>query len=82
MDHQFIENKIIGKLQEILETNKEIPPQDNLAAFGLDSMKSVALIVELEEVFNIIFNDDELLFENFSNINKISERVKSKLVSV
>ena len=80
MDHQFIESQIVRKIQEILETTKDISPQDDLSALGLNSIKSVALIVELEEAFDITFDDEELLFENFSDINRIAERVQGKLV--
>lgn len=81
MDPQAIESKIAGTLQEILETNKKISSGDDLTALGLDSIKSVALIVDLEVAFDITFDDEELLFENFSTLSKISERVRDKLVS-
>lgn len=81
MDYQAIENKIVEKLQEVLETVKEIATGEDLAGLGLDSIRSVALIVELEEAFDIMFDDEELLFENFSTLNKISERVIGKLES-
>ncbi|MBD2847472.1 acyl carrier protein [Paenibacillus sp. IB182496] len=53
----------------------------DLSTIGMDSMRSVALIVELEEAFDIVFDDEELMFENFSTIDKIAGRVLTKLVS-
>ncbi|MBT2282939.1 hypothetical protein J7E78_05225 [Paenibacillus polymyxa] len=80
-NNQVIKTEIKKKLKQILEKSfDEISDEQELTQLGLDSMKSVALIVELEESFDIMFDDEELMFENFSTLNKISERVESKLV--
>lgn len=47
---------------------------------GLDSMSSVNLIVELEAMYNIEFEDEELLTDNFSTIRNILERTQGKMV--
>lgn len=67
------------KVQEVLEINQELSLNEELSNWGLDSMKSVALVVDLEEHFNITFDDDELLFEHFSTIQKIADRVAGKM---
>ncbi|GBF75586.1 hypothetical protein PA598K_04004 [Paenibacillus sp. 598K] len=76
------EIEILSKVKEVLVVEeREINLKENLGAIGLDSMKSVQLIVELEELFNISFDDEELMFENFSTIQKITTMVNEKLVS-
>lgn len=39
--------------------------------FGMDSIILIELIVELETVFDIEIRDEDLLLENFENINSI-----------
>ena len=71
--------QIIEILQDILETDAVIGVEDDLSKFGLDSMRSVSLIVELENAFQVMFDDSELVFDNFSTINKIVALVQKKL---
>ena len=78
-DNASIFSQITAKLQDILEVQEEIPVDEELNNWGLDSIRSVSLIVELEELYQIAFDDDELLYENFSTIEKIIARVEGKL---
>ncbi|TNJ64371.1 acyl carrier protein [Paenibacillus hemerocallicola] len=70
---------ITAKVNEILETDHNIAWEEELTSLGLDSIKSVNLIVDLEEMYHIVFDEDELLTENFSTISKIVARVQGKL---
>ncbi|CAG7659187.1 acyl carrier protein [Paenibacillus allorhizosphaerae] len=74
-----LRTEIESKVKELLQVDGNIQLDQDLTSIGLDSMRSVGLIVDLETQYNISFNDDELLTENFSTINKIVERVQSKL---
>lgn len=71
-------------LEKVLSTITDFTNIDNNASFdeelNLDSMKSVMLIVELEGSFNILFDEDEMLLENFSNITKIVNIVEKKVL--
>jgi len=69
-------NRIIG---EVLRYKQPIDLEQDLYHFGLNSMKIITLIVQLEEHFKILFNDNELLFENFSNKRYIIDCIKEKL---
>ncbi len=44
----------------------------------IDSTGIVELVSFVEETFNIIVKDEELIPENFSSINKVAEFVKRK----
>ncbi|KAA8785038.1 acyl carrier protein [Paenibacillus sp. 4624] len=77
MDQHAMRLKILSNLQEILEISDDIMPDENLEAIGLNSLKSIILIVKLEEGFEVTFNDEELLFENFSTINRIIQSLQS-----
>jgi len=45
---------------------------------GLDSICLLELIVELEEKFNIVFEDDELVVENFQTLSALVSYIKGK----
>jgi acyl carrier protein len=51
----------------------------NLILVGLDSMKTINLVVELEEEFDIVIDDNDLLFENFSTISRILDLISQKV---
>ena len=50
-----------------------------IAELGLDSIRFITLIVELENDFNIIITDDCLLMDNFQYIDDIVNIVKQRL---
>lgn len=63
---------ILGVECTALENGKD------LSDLGMNSVKSVELIINLEEKFNIFFDDDELLYENFSTIGNILSMISGK----
>lgn len=65
-------------IRSLLKTNY-LDRDLNLITVGLDSIKTVKLIVELEVMFDIIIEDDELNVNNFSTIQKILDIINSKL---
>ncbi|QKS44483.1 acyl carrier protein [Paenibacillus cellulosilyticus] len=69
-------SRIVGK---VLQHKHPIAMDQVLYPYGLDSMKIIELIVQLEDQFNILLDDNELYFENFSNKRDIIARVKRKL---
>ncbi|KAA0782851.1 phosphopantetheine-binding protein [Bacillus cereus] len=74
--------KLYKILEEILEIEREILFDEDLSMVGLDSLNSVNLILSLEETFNIQFEDEELLFENFTTVSKIVDMIDEKLVNI
>ncbi|MFF2482997.1 acyl carrier protein [Paenibacillus sp. NPDC058071] len=79
-DSMSIEQTIKEKIKEILALpTTELDNHLELGALGLDSMKSIQLIVQLEERFSLAFDDEELLFENFSTIEKITQKINERL---
>lgn len=82
MELDKINSQVSQKVQQILGIEYSVSSIFELSQLGLDSMKAMALLVELEDTFDILYQDDELLFENFSTIQSISERIYGKLVAV
>ena len=58
---------------------ENVDENDNLQRLGFDSVDFVKLVVEIENKFDIFVEDEDLLFENFDTINKITEYVENAL---
>lgn len=73
-----LEQTITKRLSEVL--NREINPDydTDLTNEGMDSIVTIKLIVNLEVEFDIQIDDQDLLVENFSTINKISGLLSEK----
>ncbi|AFI27210.1 acyl carrier protein [Bacillus subtilis] len=72
-------NKIVSKILEY--SYIYIEKHKDLNIYGLDSKRIIMLIVQLEEHFNIIFDEEELVFENFTRIQSISALLKEILTN-
>lgn len=53
--------------------------KDNIIEGGMDSLKIIKLIIEIEEYFDFEFDDDDLTMANFVSIDTITELVINKL---
>jgi acyl carrier protein len=58
---------------------EEIDDDDALMeAVGLDSVQLLEVVVGLEEVFGLTFEDTDFDIENFSSVSAIAEHVREK----
>jgi len=77
-----IENKIKQMIVERLFLSispEEIADNDNLMEkYDIDSVRLFELVIGLEEIFGISFEDDEFDVEAFQSVKSISELVRSK----
>lgn len=77
-----MEEKIIDILVEMLglttEQKNDIK-NANLFEYGLDSLKVIELIVQLEAAFGIFIDDDDLLINNFGSISDICVMINKYL---
>ena len=65
---------IINVFNEVLHCEDLLIEENldaNLSQFGMNSLKSIELIVHFEELFNIEFVDEDLLLNNFSSVSEI-----------
>lgn len=78
-----MEDKIKNIVVEILKLEEEqvaVLERDNdLLQLGLDSLKSVEIVVNLENEFDIIIDDEDLLVENMVTIQLLMELVNKYL---
>ncbi|GFN32200.1 acyl carrier protein [Paenibacillus xylaniclasticus] len=77
MHQEHLKDEIVAMLTEILETPVDDSHVD-LSSLGMNSMKAIQLIVELETRYDIEFEDSELLLKNFNTINSILTKVEEK----
>lgn len=75
------------QIYDILKSNfeftkdvQQIMPEDNLMDFGLDSISMVKVVVIIEEIYNISIPDEDLLFENFNSIEKITQYIQEHII--
>lgn len=73
---------VTNSVVKLLNLNAEVNINNSLDYYGLDSMRTIKLIVDLEETFNIVYTDEELLFENFISSAVIAEKIMSKLYKI
>lgn len=73
MNNLKIKNQIVNIINIVLEDNRlsEDSMDIELELYGLDSLKFVAMIVALEEEFQIEIPDKYLLYSEMNTVNKI-----------
>lgn len=82
MINQEIQTTIANYIKKyfLFDENKNIEPNASLYQDGIiDSMGTIELISFLENTYQIRFDDDELIEENFRSIASISELINKKL---
>ncbi|MFC5468965.1 acyl carrier protein [Cohnella suwonensis] len=71
-----------GKVAEMTNRQPEEPLQGDeepIQNSGLDSVMIINLIVSVERRFDILFDDEEMLIENFSSISRITASILGKI---
>ncbi|MGG1516570.1 acyl carrier protein [Paenibacillus oryzisoli] len=71
-----------GKIAEITghpEMKHEIKNDDPIKEMGIDSIKMVNLIVQIEQHFGIAFEDEELVIDFFSTVALFASSILDKL---
>ncbi|MFD2327985.1 acyl carrier protein [Cohnella sp. GCM10020058] len=71
------EKRIKEQVIKVLE-QEALDNQTNLVELGLDSLKTIQLVVNLESSLGIVFEDSDLLLENFETIEKIMSTINKK----
>ncbi len=74
-----IKEIVIEMLELSSDDSEKISEDTELLDFGMDSMTCVTIVVNLEEEFGITIDEEDLLVENMSTINKIKNLVEKNL---
>lgn len=80
----LIESQTIKEiLVQILDIKKDminkINDYEDLSNYGLDSICAIQLVVIIEDMYNIKFFDNDLLFERLNTIEKIKQLISKYL---
>ncbi|MGE6226457.1 acyl carrier protein [Paenibacillus chitinolyticus] len=77
MDHRELEHKVAQIVQTLLGSKEVSTETTLLGQYGiLDSVTAVALIVQLEETFEVSFGDEDLTLDNLSSVKDIVSFLK------
>lgn len=71
-----MEERIINVIKRLSLIDGEVEKNIKLESLGLDSLLKVELVVQLEEEFNITFNNEQLNPNNFMTVQSIIDLVK------
>ncbi|MFC5701152.1 acyl carrier protein [Cohnella faecalis] len=77
-----VEQMLIERLSELLEDpmfREKITSEANLIDAGMNSIMMVRLIVDIEQHFEVVFEDEEMLEENFITLHQIASNILRKL---
>ncbi len=74
-----IKEIIIASLFLDIDTDGLDATESLTETYGVDSVRLFDMIVGMEEAFQISFEDEELLLENFDTVRAITDRVRDKL---
>jgi acyl carrier protein len=80
----MIEEKLHGVLRAHLPAASAEAPlsaDDSLTDLGIDSLRLVEFIIDLEETFQIAIPDEEMLAKNFQTVGTVSTLV-GRILSV
>ncbi|PZD96816.1 acyl carrier protein [Paenibacillus sambharensis] len=69
-----IEDKILQSLRNVVN-HVEFDKSSPLLELGIDSMTFIRLVVEIEEEFSIEIQDEDIVLDNFSYVENITNLV-------
>jgi len=81
-ERQEVERFVKERMADLIsrpELAAEFAEDTALEEVGIDSVLMVSLMVQLEQKFDIFYEDDELTSDNFATVGIIAERLMKKL---
>lgn len=79
MNRDEISGIVRSQIEHMLGGERRIGDLDPLTYHGLDSLRSVDLTLNLESRFDLVFEDEDLDFENFHSVHRIVELIAAKV---
>lgn len=71
--------QIVQIVKQILTIERDIDIDEDLSELGLHSFASINLLIELENKYDFVFEDEELLLDHFKTIRGITGIVLNKI---
>ena len=74
-----MKDKIIQIIKDACALEEEVKENSDLKTLSLDSLSFVEMLVNIENEFEIEFEDEELNFFGWENVSDLINAVKEKL---
>lgn len=82
--NEMMEEQLIDSIEKVLSIENlrnYLKKNDDLGALGINSIKFIQLVVEIEGMFNFEFEDEDLAFGNFNSYKTLRDYVFNKVES-
>lgn len=76
MERSDLQSAVLEVLVRVLKVPRDIAPSASLTDHGLTSLRSVSLVVAIEDEFDITFEDQRLDLGNFTSVDRIVDLVE------
>lgn len=77
-----LEKEVLQIVANVLKASEEVAAtvdwETPLHTIGLDSLNCVEVIVMLEEKFDIVFEDEELMIDRLNTVRKLTDTILLK----
>lgn len=77
-----IGEEVINIIKDCVVEEQDITKETRIADLSLDSITFISIIVEIEERYNIEFDDEHMMMEIFTTINDLMEYVNKSMNNV
>ena len=74
-----MKDKIINVIQQACAIKEDVTPESELKLLSLDSLSFVGAIVEIEKIFSVEFEIDELSVSDWKTVEDIIKGVEKKI---
>lgn len=74
IDEKFI--NLVKKHLKYLDKDKEFSIDESLKNLGLDSLESIHLLIDIEDIYNITMSDEHLTDNTFSTVSSLWKEVE------
>lgn len=75
---QVLQHKV-ASLTEKPELEYQMDHDESIQDLGMNSIRIINLVVQIEQHIEIMFDDEELLNDNFATVNIIADQIMKKL---
>lgn len=81
MNYNQIFEIIKGKIIDTLDNaNTEINEESSISQLGVSSIAYVKLLIFIEEEFDIMFDDDDLLMSDDITIKELAKKIETLII--
>lgn len=72
---QLVHEKVRAIVRKHLEVQGDFDDHVDLREYGLDSIKCIHIVVDLELEFGVVVPDEELVMENMSSVKRMVSNI-------